>query len=101
MDYQDPPEPTPNDHDFTWLETIYKHTDSFDSYASGGDGDGDGGGGCNAPPGKGCNKAGVGQGNARSEWGHSQGRRGAHETFIRTDPDGTRHITFVTWVDAR
>lgn len=107
MDYQNPPFPWANDHDFVQLEKVYAHTDLFDSYAGGGDGGGDGGGGggggCNAPPGKGCNKAGVGQdnGNAKSEWGHSQGRRGAHETFIRTDPDGTRHITFVTWVDAR
>jgi hypothetical protein len=27
----------------------------------------------------------------------SLGRRGNAETFIRIDPDGTRHVTHVTW----
>jgi len=99
MDYQVPPFPWANAHDFEQLDLIYGHLDSFDSYAGGGSGGG--GGVCNAPPGKGCNKAGVGQGNSKSEWGISLGRRGAAETFIRIDPDGTRHLTFVTWVDGR
>ena len=56
-----------------------------------------GGGGCNAPPGKGCNK-GVTRGqNGNVGWGMSLGRRGQSETFMRTDPDGTRHIIHVTW----
>ena len=96
MDYQDPPFPWANGHDFEQLETIYGHLDSYDSYGGGGGG---GEGGCNAPPGKGCNKSSVGQGNAGSEWGISLGRRGARETFIRIDPDGTRHITFVRWAE--
>lgn len=101
MDYQVPPFPQASAHDFEQLDLIYGHPDSYDSYASG-DGDGGGGGGvCNAPPGKGCNKADVGHGNSSSEWGMSQGRRGAAETFIRIDPDGTRHVTFVRWVDGR
>ena len=75
--------------------------DLYDSYAGGGEPEpvDDGGGVCNAPPGKGCNKAGVGRGNSAAEWGISLGRRGASETFIRIGRDGTRHITFVTWVE--
>ncbi len=100
MDYQDPPYAFPNAHDYEQLSTIYGHTDSYDSYdtgAGGGDDGGDGGsGGCNAPPGKGCNKARP-QGNADIGWGQSLGRRGQHETFMRIDPDGTRHLVFVTW----
>lgn len=96
MDYQDPPYQYPNAHDFSELELIYLHTDSYNSY-SGGDDDGGGGGGCNAPPGKGCNKSGVGDNNRDIGWGMSLGRRGQVETFIRVDPDGTRHITHVTW----
>lgn len=103
MDYQNPPYAYPNSHDYYQLDMIYGHTDSYDSYANAtGDGEeGGGGGGCNAPPGKGCNKAGVGQSNADIGWGISLGRRGNHETFIRIDPDGTRHLTHVRWVDER
>jgi hypothetical protein len=106
MDYQDPPYPYPNQHDYDQLEAIYDHVDSYDSYAgapepdSGGDG-GDGGG-CNAPAGKGCNKGAAGQNggdNGEIGWGISIGRRGQQETFMRIDPDGTRHITLVRWVD--
>lgn len=95
MDYQDPPWPTTNAHDFEQLETIYGHVDSYDSYANDGGGNGGGGGsGCNAPPGKGCNKAGP---NGAVGWGASLGRRGNAETFIRIDADGTMHLTHVTW----
>ena len=103
MDYQDPPHPYPDDHDLGQLATIYGHTDSYDSYDTGGtdpgatDGGGDGGG-CNSPPGKGCNKARP-QNQADIGWGMSLGRRGQKETFMRIDPDGTRHVTFVTWVE--
>lgn len=96
MDYQNPPYEYPNSHDYEQLETIYGHTDSYNSYAGG---SGGGGGTCNAPPGKGCNKAGVGHGNSRADWGLSLGRKGAKEKFFRIDPDGTRHLTFVTWVE--
>lgn len=100
MDYQDPPFEFPNGHDYAQLEAIYNHTDSYDSYVSpdtgGGGGDGDGGV-CNAPPGKGCNKAASPGHNRDIGWGMSLGRRGQHETFMRIDPDGTRHITHVTW----
>lgn len=98
MDYQDPPWPSPNQHDYEQLQTIYGHTDSYNSYT--GDGGG-GGGGCNAPPGKGCNKSGIGQGEEERGWGISLGRRGNHEKFLRIDPDGTRHFTFVTWAANR
>jgi hypothetical protein len=93
MDYQDPPFEYPNAHDYDQLETIYAHTDSYNSYAGDGGGGG-GGGGCNAPPGKGCNKSGA---NGDVGWGRSLGRRGNAETFIRIDPDGTVHLTHVTW----
>lgn len=97
MDYQDPPFQFPNAHDYEQLLKIYTHTDAYNSYA-GGD-DGGGGSGCSAPPGKGCNKADVGHGHSRADWGHSLGRRGAKEKFLRIDRDGTRHLTFVTWVE--
>ena len=101
MDYQNPPFAQPNAHDWDQLAIIYGHADSYDSYLSG-DGDPGGssnpdGGGCNAPPGKGCNKSGVGDNNGNIGWGMSLGRRGQLETFIRIDPDGTRHITHVIW----
>jgi hypothetical protein len=96
MDYQDPPYEWANMHDFNQLEDIYGHLDTYNSYA-GGDTGGGGGSGCNAPPGKGCNKAGVGQGVVEGGWGMSLGRNGNHEKFIRIDPDGMRHLTFVTW----
>jgi hypothetical protein len=96
MDYQDPPYEYPNAHDYDQLDTIYGHTDNYDSYAAsdGGGGGGGGGDGCNAPPGKGCNKAGFA---GDVGWGASLGRRGNAETFIRIDPDGTMHLTHVTW----
>ncbi|WP_237057573.1 hypothetical protein [Microbulbifer sediminum] len=97
MDYQDPPYEYPNNHDMEQLDTIYGHVDSYDSYASGGSGGGGGGGDCNSPPGKGCNKADIGWQNSNTGWGMSLGRRGQHETFIRIDPQGIRHITHVTW----
>jgi len=95
MDYQDPPHAVPNDHDYDQLEAIYAHRDSYNSYASGSGGGG--GGGCNAPPGKGCNKADVPQDPPGNAWGLSLGRKGQREKFLRVDPDGTRHITFVLW----
>ena len=97
MDYQDPPFERPNGHDYDQLDTIYGHTDSYDSYAGGGGGGGSGGGGCNAPPGKGCNKGATPGHKGDIGWGVSLGRRGQGETFLQIDPDGTRHITHVTW----
>ncbi len=90
MDYQDPPYEYPNTHDYQQLETIYGQMDK-DS------GDGGSGDGCNAPPGKGCNKPGIGDNNGDIGWGMSLGRRGQQETFIRIRPDGTRELTYVTW----
>lgn len=97
MDYQNPPWEFPNAHDYAQLESIYDHVDAYDSYDAGGGGDGGGDGGCNAPPGKGCNKGETPGHNGDIGWGMSLGRRGQQETFIRIDPDGTRHITHVTW----
>ena len=99
MDYQDPPHEYPDDHDYQELASIYSHTDGYDSYSGGSDSGGDSGGVCNAPPGKGCNKAGLADSNRDIGWGVSIGRRGHSETFMRIDPDGTRHITHVLWVD--
>lgn len=101
MDYQDPPFAEPDDHDLAQLADIYAHLDGFNSYITESGGGGGGGGTCNAPPGKGCNKVGVPQGEGRGEWGISLGRRGAKERFLRIDPDGTRHVTFVTWAQGR
>jgi hypothetical protein len=99
MDYQDPPYEYPNAHDFEQLETIYGHLDAYDSYDGASEETVDGGGGCNAPPGKGCNKSGLPESNRDIGWGVSIGRRGNSETFMQIDPDGTRHITHVLWVD--
>ena len=99
MDYSSDPELNqhPNDHDYEQLEIIYGHIDGYDSYLSGTSDDPDGGTEpCNAPPGKGCNKSGVGN-NGDSGFGMSLSRRGQVETFIRIGPDGTRLVTFVTW----
>ena len=96
MDYQNPPYPSPNEHDYEQLDEIYAHEDDwYNSYDDGGSTGGDGG--CNAPPGKGCNKSGVGGNNGDIGWGMSLGRRGQLETFIRIDRDGTRHMTHVIW----
>lgn len=91
MDYQNPPYEYPNAHDFDQLALIYGHTDTYDSYSSGG-----------APTpckGRKCQGAAVGidNGNSPLGWGLSLGRRGQSETFLRIDPDGTRHLTHVTW----
>jgi len=96
MDYQDPPFESPNAHDYEELEVIYSHVDTYNSYVSGGGGGG-GGGACNAPPGKGCNKADVPDDPPGNAWGRSLGRKGQREKFLRVDPDGTRHVTFVLW----
>ena len=95
MDYQVPPYEYPNAHDYDTLEVMYGHPDSYNSYAYASE-DG-GGGGCNAPPGKGCNKNKKSGANGDVGWGASLGRRGNVETFIRIDPDGTMHLTYVTW----
>jgi hypothetical protein len=99
MDYQDPPYAYPNYHDYQELASIYAHRDTTDSYSGGSDSGGDSGGVCNAPPGKGCNKSGLPDSNRDIGWGVSMGRRGHSEMFMRIDPDGTRHITHVLWVD--
>ena len=100
MEYQDPPFLMPDYHDYDQLDAIYGHTtDEYNSYAGGDDSvDEDGGGSCNAPRGKGCNKGEVPGHNGDIGWGMSIGRRGQTETFMRIDPDGTRHVTYVTWV---
>ncbi len=98
MDYQDPPFPNPNDHDFEQLLAIYQHTDSYNSFTQQeGDSGAGAGGTCNAPKGKGCNKAGFQESNSEIGWGVSLGRRGHSETFLRVDHNGIRHLTHVTW----
>ena len=98
MDYQVPPYEYPNAHDFQQLGSIYGHLDSYTTLPdAGSDPDSGSGGSCNAPPNKGCNKGESPGHNGDIGWGMSLGRRGQGETFIRVDPDGTRHITHVTW----
>jgi predicted Zn-dependent protease len=92
MDYQNPPFEYPNTHDFEQLTSIYGHLDSYNSYA--GAGENPDPRACNAPPGKGCNKAGS---NNDVGWGMSMGRRGNAEKFLRIDRNGVRHLTHVTW----
>jgi len=87
----------PNQHDYTQLETIYNHTDSYDSY----NGSGGGSGGCNAPPGKGCNKKtpdGVPANAVRIL--HREGRNGnlGHADYIMSDGDGGWWLFHVTLV---
>jgi hypothetical protein len=94
MDYQDPPTDFPDTHDYQQLASIYAHTDTYDSFDTGSDNGDTSDGTCNAPPGKGCNKAGA---NNDVGWGISIGRRGNAETFIRVGKDGTRYLTHVTW----
>ena len=98
MDYQDPPFESPNQHDFDQIMTIYNYTDGYDTIA-GAVPEEESGGGCNAPAGKGCNKSGLPDNNRDIGWGVSLGRRGHSETFMRIEPDGTRHITHVLWVE--
>lgn len=88
MDYSnDPQSQWPNAHDYSMLGTIYGHTDSYDSY-TGSDGGG-GGGGCKAPPGKGCNKAGLGLGSGNQPpMGVRVHKRDTHEVWVASRPDG-------------
>lgn len=95
MDYSsDPNSISPNQHDYDMLAAIYDHTESYDSWAGGGD---SGGGGCNAPPGKGCNKFGT-----RSEAGPPLGipvyLGRNHEIWVASDHRGgywIHHIRLV------
>ena len=97
MDYSsDSSSQWPNSHDYSILEeTIYDHTDSYNSYddsISGGDG-GDGGV-CNAPPGKGCNKS-----NADVPPMGVRVHRGKnHEIWVAPGRDGGLWIHHVTLV---
>ena len=95
----------PHGHDYTTLEAIYAHLDSYDTYDTGGSTD-DGGGGtkpCNAPPGKGCNKFGfdrdigppmgvpVEVGLHHEIWIASDNAGGYWVHHIRTVPEEYRH----------
>ena len=95
----------PNDHDYTTLEAIYLHSDSYDTYDTGGSVD-EGGGGtnpCNAPPGKGCHKFGfdrdtsppmgvpVEVGLHHEIWIASDNAGGYWVHHIRTVPEEYRH----------
>ncbi|WP_157443204.1 hypothetical protein [Colwellia piezophila] len=97
MDYQDPPFPYPNGHDYQQIADIYGHSDSYDSYSQTDEGSSSDGGSCNAPKGKGCNKANFSGNNGEIGWGNSLGRRGNSEVFLRVDHNGIRHLTHVTW----
>ena len=96
MDYQDPPFPSPNTHDFDQLTSIYTHLDT----TGGGGGSGGGGGkgksgGSGLPPGfTGLDVSGPGQ------WGRQVAisRNGLEEVFEADFGGGNRIITFVRWV---
>lgn len=96
MDYQNPPYPYPDSdgHDYAELVTIYTHIDSYNSFSTSSGAAILGASTCKAPSDTGCNAAGA---NNDIGWGASLGRRGNAETFIRIDPDGTMHLTHVTW----
>jgi len=98
MEYQSPPFPTPDAHDYEELASIYSHLDNYNSFKNSDSGSGSTEGGtCNAPQGKGCNKSEKPGNNADIGWGMSLGRRGQGEVFLRIDHDGIRHLTHVTW----
>lgn len=100
MDYQDPPFELPNAHDYDQLDLIYNHADGYNSYTSGDSNAEPDGGGKGCPPhARGCNKGEINGHHGDIGWGVSLGRRGQQETFLRIDPDGTRHLTHVTWAE--
>jgi len=82
----------PNAHDYQQLSSIYGHLDSYNTYDDGGSSGG--GGGCNAPPGKGCNKAGfhdgVPAGAIRLQY--TPGRDGHLGRAVYVLPDGNDGI---------
>lgn len=91
---------SPNAHDYQQLETIYSHTDSYNSYdtSSGG---GSGGGGCTAPPGKGCNKheapdGGVPAGAIRVNYQPGRNGRLGHADYVLPDGQGGLWLFHVT-----
>jgi len=89
----------PNDHDYYTLVDIYNHLDSYNSndVSTGEEPDN----GCNAPPGKGCNKAGFGAdvpmgvpvhiGRNHEIWVASDNAGGYWIHHIRTVPEEYRH----------
>ena len=98
MDYSnDPDSQWPNQHDYDQLLSIYSDTDPYNSYDAGetsGGGDSGGGNGCNAPPGKGCNKAvpEIPPMGVRVHHGYN------HELWVASRPDGGLWINFVRLV---
>ena len=97
MDYSnDPNSISPNQHDYDLLGDMYAHTDSYDSYDTS-DG-GDTGGGCNAPPGKGCNKFGIGASAGGPPMGLPVAVGLHHEVWVSSDGNGGYWIHHVTLV---
>lgn len=84
MDYQDPPWPTPNAHDYEQLNSIYDHFDSYNSYAA-------------AASGAAPKVATFGE--QRADWGESVGRHGQAETFVRSKKNGGLVVTHVFWIE--
>jgi len=86
----------PNQHDYDELQTIYSHTDSYNSYddSTGGGGGGGGGGGkpCNAPPGKGCNKFGARSPTPLGLLVHATDR---YQIWVANRPDGGLWVSHV------
>lgn len=96
MDYStDPNSISPNDHDYAQLDTIYSHTDSYNTYAesgSGGDDGGDGGGDkpCNPKSPK-CS----GDGMSGRDFGQLVSNSAHHEVWVRRGPGGIMTVTHV------
>jgi hypothetical protein len=100
MDYsQSSTSISPNQHDYDLLKTIYSHLDRYNSFDLGSGDSGDSV--CNAPPGKGCNKANAGAG-VNSEGSPSMGVRvhkGPHEEiWVAPRSDGGLWIHHVRLV---
>ncbi len=101
MDYSsDPYSISPNAHDYSLLDDIYKDLDGYNSWSSSVETtDGGDSGGCNSPPGKGCNKFGAGfeygppmgipvhKGRNHELWVASDGRGGYWVHHIRLVPE--------------
>ena len=104
MDYSQPPDNFdsrfPNPHDYDELASVYAHTDSYNTFVDAPTGDGgDGGGGvCNSPPGKGCNKFGVGSNGAVPPMGVRVNKGPRFEIWVAPGKDGSfwmHHVTLL------
>lgn len=116
MDYQNPPYPAPNAHDYAQLVTIYAHLDGTppppppDPCVRSDITDSDEFRPCPCPPGseRPCPiprseldelMPPIMTTKYSDQWGRSQGREGDAENFMVIHPNGSAEITHVTWVE--